>query len=88
MRGSVISLFHRVKNPKFSSASEMLAMAQAKEASGKYGKNPAVLIVVLDRESDDYKTTYESSGLSAHQAVALLEVIKYRIMNERMKEPK
>jgi len=85
---NVIKLFQRVNNPKFSSASEMLETATAKEASGKYGKNPAVLMVVLDRDSEDYKTTYESSGLTAPQVISLLEVIKYRIIHERMKETK
>lgn len=84
---NVVSLFKRFQNPKFSSMGEMLNMTVAKEASGAYGKNPAALVVILNRDDDDYKTIYESAGMTAPQVIALLEVVKYRIMRERMKEP-
>lgn len=84
---NIISLFQRFQNPKFSSMGDMLNVTAAKEASGQYGKNPAALVIILDRDNDDYKTTYESAGMTAPQVIALLEVIKYRIMRERMKEP-
>ena len=83
---SIVSLFQRFQNPKFSSVSEMLKMTVSKEEAGAYGENPAAIVVILDRENDGYKTMYESAGMTAPQVLALLEVIKYRIIKERMKE--
>lgn len=88
MMEKVVSLFSRSKDPIHTSMSDMLEACLGKFKSGFYGKNVGALVVAWDRDSsDNYKTFYESSGMTASQVIALLEVIKHRILNERMKEP-
>lgn len=85
---NIINLFRKSGDPIHNSMGDMLDAAQDKATAGHYGKNVGALLVVWDRDtSDSYRTFYESSGMTASQVIALLEVIKHRIMNERMKEP-
>ena len=88
MFGRVVNLFTKTGDQRHNSVKDMLAIAEAKEAKGDYGKNPGAMLIIWDRDGGDYKTSYDSAGMTASQAVALLEVIKYRILQEKIKEPK
>lgn len=88
MMGKIVNLFKKSGDPIHNSMGDMLDVAKSKLSQGAYGKNAGSMLIVWDRDaSDNYRTFYESSGMTASQVIALLEVIKHRIMNERMKEP-
>lgn len=84
---NILSLFKRTSDPKHTSMATMLETMANKSESGFYGKNPAAVVLILNRDNgDSYDTLYESCGMTTSQVVALMEVVKYRILHQRMKE--
>lgn len=79
----VVSLFAKSQDPKHQNMVEMLEQMLAQAKRGEFGENPRCMVMVWS-QGEGMNTQFDSSGLTASQAIALLEVTKMRVFNERI----
>jgi hypothetical protein len=54
--------------------------------AGAYGNNPQILVMVLNNDSADHQTSYGSNA-QVSSILALIEMVKYRILREHVGSP-
>ena len=79
----IVALFSKSQDPKHQNMVEMLEQMLEKAKRGEYGENPRCMVMVWT-QGEGMNTQFDSSGLTASQAISLLEVTKMRVFNERI----
>ena len=79
----VLNFFPKGKVNNKQPALDALLGAVNEIESGMYGDNPQVLVTIAKGDSQTYHTSYKSNG-TVSTILSLLEIVKYRILNEHV----
>ena len=80
----VVSLFEKTQDPRHQGMVDLLENMLVRVKRGEFGDDPRCMVAIWS-QGDGMTTQFDSSGLTASQAISLLEVTKMRVFNERIK---